>query len=173
MTPARFLYPTMLLSLLALTACGEKKQFGAAVANQTQSGKVEGRDQDTTAASPTPPAATETPPIPEQCKMGTANFTKVTLLSKSMSTKPSIQSLKYEVSSLSCKDGKVVPIMNESLFFDLNGKISGQGFPPISYAVNDSQSGNLITQGTLEVVQGSDLFRNTGQYAHWKTNTLT
>ncbi len=165
-----------MFSLALATACGQKKEFGASVNNQSQSGNVSGQGTDRSVASGTGPASAPVGnPIPEACKTATTNFTKVALLSKSMSTKPMVQSIKYELSSISCKDGKAVPIMNESLFFDLNGTINkgNAGFPAISYVVSDSSSGNLITQGTLEVVEGSDLFGNTGGYAHWKTNTLT
>ncbi len=173
MKSASFLLPSALMGISLLIGCGEKKQFGAGVNNQTQTGDVSGNGSANKIGGSTSGGPSAGSPIPEECKTATANFTKVTLLSKSMSTKPSVQSLKYELSSVSCKDGKIVPIKDESLFFDLNGKISGPGFTPINYAVNDSKTGALITQGTLEVVQGSDLFGNTGQYAHWKTSTLS
>jgi hypothetical protein len=71
---------------------------------------------------------------------------------------------------LNCKDGSVQSLKDQPILFDLDASLA-TGFQPVAYAVLDIQ-GTQISTATLQVVTGSDLFGNTGNFAHWTTQNF-
>lgn len=155
--------------IASLLACGSKQGFDAGVASndsppgsETKGGTISTKG-DSNGSGGVPPAA---------CNPGNLGVTQAKLLSPSLSTTPKVQSLRYELSALSCKDGTAIPLRDQTLFFDLNAVVSG-GFPQLNYIVSDPAKKAVVSTGTLQIVEGSDLFGNTGMYAHWKTVSLS
>jgi hypothetical protein len=163
--------------ILLSFACAEKKKFGAdvnAAAQATAADEAPSADASTsTPATPVVTPTTASPAvIPSNCSADKGDITKVTLLSTGVNFALSNQTLRYELSVVSCKDGSIVPIKDQVLSFDLN-LTSLNGFKSISYAVLDSATSKSVSSGTLAAVQGSDLFGHTGEYAHWVTKSLS
>ena len=105
------------------------------------------------------------------CSQDSVGITQAKLLSKGISQIASKQSFRYELSAVNCKDGSVIPIANQTLYFDLNAE-SEIALGQVSYAVSDATQGTIISEGILELVAGNDLFGNTGRYNHWKTASM-
>jgi len=105
------------------------------------------------------------------CDKDAVGITQARLLSNGISTLLGTQTLRYELSVLNCKDGSVESLKDQPVFFDLNASLS-QGFQPVPYTVLDI-AGTAISNSTFQVVTGSDLFGNTGSYAHWTTQSFS
>ena len=165
--------------VLLAFACAEKKKFGADVHSEaplaSENSVPEAGDPVVPIPSVNPPGTPSATPIPaaipSSCGQNKGDITKVTLLSTGINLALSNQTLKYELSVVSCKDGSIVPIKDQVLSFDLN-LTSRNGFQSIAYAVLDT-AGKSISSGNLATVEGSDLFGHTGQYAHWVTKNLS
>ncbi|MBC7660582.1 MAG: hypothetical protein H7249_12865 [Chitinophagaceae bacterium] len=113
-----------------------------------------------------------TPVIPK-CNPGEVGLTKVTLLSTGIEQFSDNQTLRYELSVVSCADGSVIPIKNQAVWFDLNA-IATDGFQSSSYTIYDSSDKAYLASGDLKIVRGRDLFNHSGSsYAHWETATLS
>lgn len=105
------------------------------------------------------------------CDTSAVGITQVKLLSEGISTRLGTQTLRYELAVLNCKDGSVQSLKDVPVLFDLDASLT-TGFQPVAYAVVDAQ-GAVISSATLEVVTGSDLFGNTGNFAHWTTQNFS
>jgi len=161
-------------------ACGEEKKFGGEVVSAEVPAEVEPeKGSNVTPAKPTTPDVK--PPsvvvpsdtsIPAACGENKGEITKVTLLSTGINLDISDQVLEYELSVVSCKDGAIVPIKNQSLSFDLN-LVTENGYRAIEYSVIDPSSSKTIDSGELETIEGSDLFGNVGNFGHWVTKSLS
>lgn len=161
--------------ILLAFACGEKKKFGGEVNAASIAAPDAEPIADATPAPATPSVAPipATPvAIPAACGVDQGDITKVTLLSTGIDLSLSNQTLKYELSVVSCKDGSVVPIKDQAVAFDLN-LTSLNGFKSIAYTVLDAATSNTVSAGDLSTVVGSDLFGHTGEYAHWVTKDLS
>lgn len=165
--------------VLLTFACGEKRKFGADVQATSPTAADAGPSSNEGTSESMPPVATPSPVttnsttaiIPANCSASKGDITKVTLLSTGVNLALSNQTLKYELSVVSCKDGSIVPIKDQVLSFDLN-LTSLNGFQALAYTVLDA-SGKSISAGDLATVEGSDLFGHQGPYAHWVTKGLS
>lgn len=105
----------------------------------------------------------------------TAGTTVVKLLTASVTNKAANQIIKYQLSMNDCQ-GVETPIKATEIKFDVNavmvvastsGSPSGTALP---YTVQ-SPEGQTLSSGSLEIVQGEDLFGNASpSYWHYKTN---
>ncbi|HET9238966.1 MAG TPA: hypothetical protein VFO10_17035 [Oligoflexus sp.] len=105
------------------------------------------------------------------CDKNAVGITQAKLLSNGISTQLGTQTLRYELSVLNCKDGSVQSLKDQPILFDLDASLA-TGFQPVAYAVLDTQ-GMQISASILQVVTGSDLFGNTGNFAHWTTQNFS
>jgi hypothetical protein len=160
---------SLALSLSASWACGSKQKFGgegtSAPPQKTAEPEIENAEP---AVKPPAPVL----PAPPACDKGSVGLTSATLLSSGIKTLRPDQRITYELSVISCKDGTSVPLTNQTIWFDINARAVG-GFQPISYRVSDAKTKEKIGEGILEIVEFSDLFGNTGEYAHWETQSLS
>ena len=153
---------------LSSWACRPQSKF-AGQANNT--GKIEPAVvNDKNALPSTIPVASSNPGIASACNSGAASITQATLLSSGISTKLGTQSLRYELSILNCKDGSAEAIKNQPVLFDLDATFPG-GFRELNYTITDTSSIQIST-AKLHVVEGSDLFGNTGNFAHYITQSF-
>lgn len=155
--------------LLLFAGCRSDKKFEThEVANK--SGTVQTIKAEPKAEEPqTPPTIFPEPMA--NCDKESMGLTKAVLLSKGISTAFGNQTLRYELSMLSCKDGSAQAIKDQVVYFDLNS-ISPAGFRAYDYQTTDLM-GNVLSSASFEVVTGSDLFGNVGNYAHWMTETFS
>ncbi len=167
--------------LLLTLACNEKKKFGGDVDSAKVPSSSDAEKSEETITNPSnegPSTGTVTPsdtPATEvpKCDVGASEVTKVKLLTTGVNLAIENQEIKYEISVLSCKDGSVIPINDQSILFDLDLRYSGE-LPSIAYSVVDSASSKSIVAGDLMTVKGSDLFGNIGAgYRHWKTEDVS
>jgi hypothetical protein len=105
------------------------------------------------------------------CDKSAIGITQVKLLSDGISTLLGTQTLRYELAVLNCKDGSVQSLKDVPVLFDLDASLT-TGFQPVAYAVVDAR-GQVISNSKLEVVTGTDLFGNAGNYAHWITQNFS
>lgn len=167
----------LICPVLLTFACSDKKKFGGdvaaskipAVADATPNTSTEApaEDNETTAEVPVIDKV-----VPSTCSSATGDITKVTLLSSGVNLAINNQTLRYELSVLSCKDGSVVPIKDQTISFDLNLSTLN-GFKDIAYSVLDPITSKTISSGPLDTVIGSDLFGNKGNVAHWVTKSMS
>ncbi|RYZ58841.1 MAG: hypothetical protein EOP07_05800 [Proteobacteria bacterium] len=168
----------LICPVLLSFACSDKKKFGGdvaaskipAVADATPNTSNEPSAEESSDAPVVTPAPGKV--IPTTCSSATGDITKVTLLSSGVNLAINNQTLRYELSVLSCKDGSVVPIKDQTISFDLNLSTTN-GFKDIAYSVLDPMSSKTISSGPLETVVGSDLFGNKGNVAHWVTKSMS
>ncbi|GEM_PF-2056999 len=165
------------LNLLTSTACRQDQEFGGGVAKKDAGDSLASRTDNATPVSSgtgaiggSPSGQTITPPA--GCDPSTIGVTQAKLLSTGISRRRTSQSLRYELQVLSCKDGSVLPLKDQIIYFDLHAVVS-PGFVNVSYSVQDAKNNTAVNTGILQFIPGSDLFGNTGNYAHWKTETLT
>jgi hypothetical protein len=152
-------------------ACRSDKKFAT---------KVESSEAAKNSVEATPAADSVAPTISNgpaekapvvACDKDAVGITQARLLSNGISTQLGTQTLRYELAVLSCKDGSIESLKDQPVFFDLNASLSN-GFQPIPYAVLD-MAGTTISNATLQVVTGSDLFGNTGNFAHYTTQSFS
>ncbi len=164
--------------LLLILACNEKKKFGGDVDAAKIPAEDSGEQSEDSIVKPSnegPATNKEETPKTEipKCEVGESEVTKVKLLTTGVNLAIENQEIKYELSVLSCKDGSIVPINDQSILFDLDLRYSGE-LPAIAYSVVDSATNKSIVSGDLLTVKGSDLFGNIGAgYRHWKTEDVS
>jgi hypothetical protein len=105
------------------------------------------------------------------CDKNAVGITQVKLLSNGISTLLGTQTLRYELAVLNCKDGSVQSLKDQPILFDLDASLA-TGFQEVPYTIL-STAGASISTSTLQIVQGSDLFGNTGNFAHWTTQNFS
>lgn len=165
-------------------ACNQKKQFGGAVdaknIPEKKAAEVE-KETETIPQGPepeketteVPTTETEVPTIPK-CDVGESEVTKVNLLTTGVDFSLENQVVKYELQILSCKDGTIVPLNDQSIAFDLNMHYYNGDLAPIGYRVLEASSSTELVSGDFKTVSGSDLFGNTGSgYRHWSTENVS
>ncbi|RYZ82779.1 MAG: hypothetical protein EOP04_21365, partial [Proteobacteria bacterium] len=176
--------------ILLSFACNEKKKFdaGVAAAKIQQSPAVE-KEEDSIAVPPVEKEETDadddtvvgdtgpvSPKIPK-CEVGESEVLNATILSTGINISLKNQTIKYELSLQSCKDGSLIPINDQTILFDLdlifkNNELDNDRL--ISYNLVESNSNKSIVNGYLTTVPGSDLFGKTGSsYRHWKTQNVS
>jgi hypothetical protein len=98
---------------------------------------------------------------------GEANgITTGQLMTRELSNETNPKLLSYELSLVDCA-GKAWPIQGDILF-DLN-VVRQPGVEQLTYTVKDAATQSPIANGTLQTVEGSDLFGQTGGgFAHHK-----
>lgn len=167
--------------LLLTLACNDKKKFGGAVESAKTPAVAETEKSEDSIVKPSdegpatiPSTEKETPAVElPKCEVGESEVTQVKLLTTGVNLAIENQEIDYEISVLSCKDGSVVPINDQSIFFDLDLRYSGK-LPAIAYSIVDSATKESIVSGDLQVVNGSDLFGKVGAgYTHWKTESVS
>ncbi len=161
----------ILVFAFSLNACRGDKKFetkveSAAAGNST----VEGTPSSVNTTENSTNGTAEKGPV-IACDKDAVGITQARLLSNGISIQLGTQTLRYELAVLNCKDGSVESLKDQPVFFDLNASLS-QGFQPIPYAVLD-MAGTPISTATFQVVTGSDLFGNTGSFAHWTTQSFS
>ncbi len=172
--------------VLAL-ACSPTKKFGGGVqaakvpeakttanaettADQVAKTDTSTASTDTATTTPDTTTTTVAANVPA-CDASQASITQVKLLSSGINFSLANQTLRYELSVVSCKDGSIIPIKDQNVSFDLNAT-SLNGFPNIAYSVLNAADSKSIASGKLNSIIGSDLFGHTGDYAHWETDAL-
>jgi hypothetical protein len=163
----------MICPILLSFACGDKKKFGGDVAASKIPAQADAVPA--TQSDPVPIPSTQAPSAeqtPTTCSSKAGSITKVALLSSGINLAIDNQTLRYELSVLSCKDGSVIPIKDQTISFDLNLSTLN-GFKDIAYSVLNPTTSKVIASGPLDTVRGSDLFGNKGEVAHWVTKSLS
>jgi hypothetical protein len=175
------------LVLLAL-ACNEKKEFGGGVESVEAPAKAAVEQSSNTVPSkdPAPVMPNQTQPKvivdsvqvsgavdpKPKCNVGEAQITSVKLLTNTVDLTDDNGVVRYELSVLSCADGTLLPINDQSIHFDLNVFYQSE-FPILRYSVLESSSSKPIVSGDLGIERGSDLFGKKGaSFAHWVTEDL-
>ncbi len=156
-------------------ACSGSKFSGKADAGTAAAGSIESSSGtvntgDVTGAGGSTGTGNTSGPV-AGCDKNAVGITQAKLLSNGISTQLGTQTLRYELSVLNCKDGSVQSLKDQPILFDLDASLA-TGFQPVAYAVLDTQ-GVQISTSTLQVVTGSDLFGNTGNFAHWTTQNFS
>jgi hypothetical protein len=158
--------------LIHSAACSSGKFSGQTDSSAAEPGKVESSSG--TVGTGTGDATGNVPatngPV-AGCDKNAVGITQAKLLSNGISTQLGTQTLRYELAVLNCKDGSVQSLKDQPILFDLDASLA-TGFQPVAYAVLDTQ-GTQISASTLQVVTGSDLFGNTGNFAHWTTQNFS
>lgn len=166
------------LALSLTVACGDKKKFGGDV---PQAAQAQADQKPTKPATPSeqlpdvisdPVKPNDTTVEKPKCDAGSVGLTSVTLLSTGVKLNTNAQTIRYELSVINCADGSILPINDQAISFDIDA-IAINGFADIAYRVLDSATSKEISVGDLEIIPGSDLFGNTGNVAHWETETLS
>jgi hypothetical protein len=152
------------------TACSGSKFSGKTDAGAAEAGAVEANDGTVNTGDASGNGSSNSGPV-AGCDKNAVGITQAKLLSNGISTQLGTQTLRYELSVLNCKDGSVQSLKDQPILFDLDASLA-TGFQPVTYAVLDSQ-GMQISTSTLQVVTGSDLFGNTGNFAHWTTQNFS
>jgi hypothetical protein len=164
----------LLLLTLAIygTACSGSKFSGKTDAGAAEAGSIEadGGAVNTGDATGSGEGTGTAGPV-AGCDQSAVGITQAKLLSNGISTQLGTQTLRYELAVLNCKDGSVQSLKDQPILFDLDATLA-TGFQPVNYAILDTQ-GMQISNSTLQVVTGSDLFGNTGNYAHWTTQNFS
>lgn len=173
-----------LCTALGLYACSEKKKFGGDVSVGSDK-KPKVADVEKGEIAPVPsskpvevPTVDKTvdaaPPPKPVCDLNQKAVTNIVLLDN-----PSIkanqpagqQVIRYEVSLLSCDDGRVLPLKDQNFQFDVNA-VSRQG--DMSYVALDATTSKEISNGTLRHVTGADLFGNVGPtWGRWENGSFS
>jgi hypothetical protein len=168
-TSSKLLFLTLAISGIA---CSGSKFSGKTDAGAAEAGSIEadGGTVNTGDATGSGEGPATSGPV-AGCDKTAVGITQAKLLSNGISTQLGTQTLRYELSVLNCKDGSVQSLKDQPILFDLDATLA-TGFQPVNYAVLDSQ-GMQISSSTLQVVTGSDLFGNTGNYAHWTTQNFS
>ncbi len=162
----KILYGAFLL--LPLMACSS----GSKLSGDTKQAAAEPAPSgDSTATKTATAPADNVAAAPPSCDKDKTGLTTAKILSNGISTNGEAQSIKYELSVISCKDGSAVPINNAAIAFDLNATIDDISSSS-DYVISDA-SNQVIAQGTLKSVYGSDLFGNVGDYGHWETSNVS
>jgi hypothetical protein len=152
------------------TACSGSKFSGETDAGSAESGSIEADGGTVNTGDATGTTDSTSTPV-AGCDKNAVGITQVKLLSNGISTQLGTQTLRYELAVLNCKDGSVQSIKDQPILFDLDASLA-TGFQPVAYAVLDAQ-GMQVSSSTLQVVTGSDLFGNTGNFAHWTTQNFS
>ncbi|HYX36980.1 MAG TPA: hypothetical protein VE954_28095 [Oligoflexus sp.] len=160
----------ILVLSLGATACSGSKFSSKTEAGVAEAESLEGDGGSTGTSGDANGTPTSSGPI-AGCDQTAVGITQAKLLSNGISTQLGTQTLRYELSVLNCKDGSVQSLKDQPVLFDLDAQLA-TGFQPVAYAVLDSQ-GVAISNATLQVVTGSDLFGNTGNFAHWTTQNFS
>lgn len=126
--------------LIAGLACSEKKSF------------------DSTGV---PKAA-----LPASCQSEDLGVTQLKLLSSGLSRSASEHTIRYEISLISCRDGKSLSLNGKEVRFDLNASMKPFA-APISYTLTSIETGAVLTEGRMRSEKGKDLFGHEGEFAHW------
>ena len=165
----------MLLLALAIygTSCSGSKFSGKTDAGAADAGSIEADSGSVNTGDATGSnGSTGSNPGPVAgCDKNAVGITQAKLLSNGISTQLGTPTLRYELAVLNCKDGSVQSLKDQPILFDLDASLA-TGFQPVTYAVLDTQ-GMQISTSTLQVVTGSDLFGNTGNFAHWTTQNFS
>jgi len=156
---------------LYATACSGGKFSGKADAGAAEPGALETNGSTVNTGGVTSSDGTAAGGPVAGCDKSAVGITQAKLLSNGISTQLGTQTLRYELAVLNCKDGSVQSLKDVPILFDLDATLA-TGFQPVAYAVLDTQ-GAAISSSTLQVVTGSDLFGNTGNYAHWTTQNFS
>jgi hypothetical protein len=158
--------------LMHSAACSSGKFSGQTDSSAAEPGKVESSSGTvgTGTGDATGNVPTTNGPV-AGCDKNAVGITQAKLLSSGISTQLGTQTLRYELAVLNCKDGSVQSLKDQPILFDLDASLA-TGFQPVAYAVLDTQ-GTQISASTLQVVTGSDLFGNTGNFAHWTTQNFS
>jgi hypothetical protein len=157
---------------LSAAACSGGKFNGQTDASPSVGGILETETSTIGTSDATVPGASENPSTPvAACNQNAVGITQAKLLSNGISTQLGTQTLRYELSVLNCKDGSVQSLKDQPILFDLDASLA-TGFQPVPYSILDTQ-GVMISTATLQVVMGSDLFGNTGNFAHWTTENFS
>lgn len=100
-----------------------------------------------------------------------SGVTQVKLLTSSVKNNTANQTLRYEVSLLDCK-GQPKPIPQAPLLFDIDSQTFELTAKATPYVIENSQ-GQTVTSGSMEKVDGSDLFgKQSETHYHWKADNL-
>ena len=160
----------VLAFLIHSAACSSGKFSGQTDSGAAEPGKVESTSGTVNTGDATGNGGGNAGPV-AGCDKNAVGITQAKLLSNGISTQLGTQTLRYELSVLNCKDGSVQSLKDQPILFDLDATLA-TGFQPVAYAVLDTQ-GTQISASTLQVVTGSDLFGNTGNFAHWTTQNFS
>jgi hypothetical protein len=156
--------------LIHSAACSSGKFSGQTDSSAAEPGKVESTSGTVGTGDATGNGTATNTPV-AGCDKNAVGITQAKLLSSGISTQLGTQTLRYELAVLNCKDGSVQSLKDQPILFDLDASLA-TGFQPVAYAVLDTQ-GTQISASTLQVVTGSDLFGNTGNFAHWTTQNFS
>ncbi len=162
---------TTSLATFGTVSCRSDKKFASKATSTDAAPEAIQDDGNAIVTESKPTAGLPTGAPVAACDKSAVGITQAKLLSNGISTNLGTQTLRYELAVLNCKDGSVESLKDQPVLFDLDASLA-QGFQPIAYALLDSTS-TPISNATLEVVLGSDLFGNTGNYAHWTTKSFS
>lgn len=158
------------LGLFLPFACSDKSFNEKVETSATDQAQASGQSGDITTVgsdSSSVPAAG----VPDACDKASIGVTQAKLLSQGFRTSLGNQTLSYELTVINCQNGQRESLSNQPIFFDLNGSITG-GFKTIRYRILTGE-GKEISNQNLEIVEGSDLFGNKGNFAHWTTKNFS
>lgn len=163
-------YPKMLakvsfgLFAVVLLGCGPNKSFSNKVDSTPAVAQKPSNDVDGQISGNVKPK------IPK-CDPSSVGITQARLVTDGIRLATSNQTLRYEISLINCKDGSIGTLRDQAISFDINALIPG-GFKSVPYMILDS-SGMELSRSSLQVMNGSDLFGNIGNFAYWATENLS
>ena len=144
-------------SVSAVAGCSSSNFSGKSEIKKPQS-------QNENATQPPLPSANPSVPVPPSCKPGTT-ITNVKNLTSLVDQTEMHREIVFELSLYDCPGTTAVTVSNEILF-DIDG-ISTSLPEGLNYRV---EGDGKILNGYLRTVYGSDLFGNSGEFVHYRSD---